>query len=217
MNRLCNVFALFLLSLIHFSLVGVSTASPTVIPPNELLSSGQRLESQEIWTRRRHEQNTASFSPTAKSRAPEKRTLTDFGSTSVQMKMLTFKIVQALSPVVGAAKFLEEFYSSIAVRAGGTWQFRPRQESITITQGPVSLVLSSMGDTIPWDFVKSMAEMLWECACLGAADLFDAIYADEAGRIAVAVSLRLADDTSGSSSGTDYREGSVPSVGSPFD
>ena len=218
MNKLCKVFALFCLSLIHFLFyVRVSTASPTVNPPSELFSFGQRLESQETWTPHGHEQNTISLSPTAKSRAPEKRMLTDFDPTTVQMKMLTFKTVQALTPIVGAARFLEGFYSGIALKAGGAWQSQPRQDSITITQGPVSLVLTSMGDTIPWDFVKTMAERMWEIACMGAADLFDAVYASEGGKIAVAVSLRLVDDTSGSSSGTDYREGSVPSVGSPFD
>lgn len=71
----------------------------------------------------------------------------------------------------------------------------------------------SIGDTIPWSFVKQIADRLWECAALGMTDLFDVAYIDDVGEIAVSVSLRLAD--SSSSSGTEFREGSVPSVTSP--
>lgn len=75
---------------------------------------------------------------------------------------------------------------------------------------------SSIGDAIPWPFVKGIAERLWECACLGMADLFDVIYIDEAGQVIVNISLRLADSSGSSSgSGTEFREGSVPSVTSP--
>ena len=60
--------------------------------------------------------------------------------------------------------------------------------------------------------MREMAETLWEAAARGFTDLFDATYADNAGKVMVMVSLRLVDPTSSSSSGTDWREGSVPSV-----
>ena len=72
-----------------------------------------------------------------------------------------------------------------------------------------------MGDSIPWEFVKKIADKLWECACMGKSDLFDVIYVDDAGQILVSISLRLADGGSSSDSGTEFREGSVPSVTSP--
>ena len=59
-----------------------------------------------------------------------------------------------------------------------------------------------------------MADKLWECACLGLTDLFDAVFMDDDGQVGVSISLRLSDGSS-SSSGTDFREGSVPSVTSP--
>ena len=73
-----------------------------------------------------------------------------------------------------------------------------------------------MGDPIPWDFVKTLADRLWHCASLGFTNLFDAIYMDDLGQVAVSISLRLTDGSS-SSSDTEFqlREGSVPSVTSP--
>ena len=130
--------------------------------------------------------------------------------------MLTYTTVGLITPVTSAAKALEEFYSSIAIKAGGAWQTQPQTDNFSIDEGNFRLAFSCMGDTIPWDFVKTIAERLWESACLGLANLFDVIYMDDSGRIAVSVSLRLAEGGS-SSSGTDYREGSVPSVTSPYD
>ena len=83
------------------------------------------------------------------------------------------------------------------------------------------LEFKCIGDSIPWSFVKEMADRLWEIACLGATDLFEAVYQDGAGKIAVAVSLKLLEGDSSSASvdsefSASYREGSVPSVGSPY-
>ena len=219
MSKFGNVFALFLLSLVHFlPFVQVSTASPTGDLPTAPLPFGQRLESRDTRTPPGPERNTVSLSQTAKSRASKKRMLPDSSSQIRKMKLLTFKTITMITPITGAAKFLEDFFSAVALEAGGAWQSRPRKESLTIAQGPFSLSFTSMGDSIPWDFVKEIAERLWETACMGAAELFDMVYSDEGGRIAVAISLRLADDMSSSSSGTDYnREGSVPSVGTPYE
>ena len=75
-----------------------------------------------------------------------------------------------------------------------------------------------MGDVIPWNFVTDLANLLWECACMGLTDLFEAIYTDEGQSVAVSVALRLVEGDGSSGSGSsgftaDYREGSVPSVG----
>ena len=218
MNKFRNIFALFLLSIIRLLLfVGVSRSSPTVDPPSALLSSRQRLESQDIWTPRGHERNTISLSQTAKSSAFEKRVLDNFSTPTISMKMISFKTITLMTPLIGAAQFLEEFYAAVAIKAAGVWSSLPRERTLTINQGLFSLIFTSTGDTIPWSFVKEMADRLWEAACLGAAELFDAMYMDEIGRVAVAISLRLADGSSSSSSDTDYREGSVPSVGTPYD
>ena len=128
--------------------------------------------------------------------------------------MLAFTTTGLIAPIASAARALEEFYSSIAINAAGPWQANPRSKSFSIQQGSFQLALRSTGDAIPWDFVKTIAERLWECACLGMTDLFEAMYMDDAGQVAVTVALRLADDGS-SSSDTFYREGSVETVTSP--
>ena len=134
------------------------------------------------------------------------------------MKMVTFQTVVAMAPVTNAAKFLESFYTSVAINAAGAWRALPQRETLRIVEGPFALSFTCFGDTIPWSFVKDMADRLWESACLGLSELFDAVYMTETGNIAVAVSMRLLEgDGSSQSSGTDYREGSVPSVGSPYD
>ena len=132
--------------------------------------------------------------------------------------MVTFQTVTVLTPITGAAQFLEDFYSRIAALAAGPWQALPQRESFSLQEGPFQLVFNCMGDTIPWSFVKEMADRLWETTRMGIAEFFDSIYMDDAGKIAVAISLKFADpNSSSSSSDTDYREGSVPSVGSPYD
>ncbi len=139
-------------------------------------------------------------------------------SPNVQMKMMSFKSVAALLPVTEAARYLEEFYSSIATNAAGAWRASPQEYSYLIQQGPFSLLFTSMGDTIPWNFVREMAERLWTCASAGMAELFEVVYMDDAGQVSCAVSLTLLDaEGSSGSAGTDYREGSVPSVGTPYD
>lgn len=145
----------------------------------------------------------------------EKRTPPGYDPTKIRMNMMTFTRVGLITPIVSAARALEEFYSSIAIRAAGAWTAEPVSENFSIQEGNFRLTFSSIGDPIPWTFVKDMAEKLWESACLGMADLFDVMYMDDAGQIAVSISLRLADGASSSSSGTDFREGSVPSVTSP--
>ncbi len=149
----------------------------------------------------------------------EKRTPPPRFSPNVLMRMSTFKSVAIILPVTEAARYLEEFYSSIAANAAGAWRTSPQEYSYTMQQGPFTLMFTSMGDTIPWNFVREMAQTLWTCASAGLAELFEVVYIDDAGKIAVAVSLSLLDgDGSSGSAGTDYnREGSVPSVGTPYD
>ena len=135
-------------------------------------------------------------------------------SGMIKMKMITFTRVGLLTPVAAAARALEDFYSSIAIKAAGVWQAEPQTDNFSIEEGSLRLTFSCIGDTIPWNFVKAMADKLWECACLGLTDLFDAVFMDDDGQVGVSISLRLSDGSS-SSSGTDFREGSVPSVTSP--
>ncbi|KAL9026444.1 MAG: hypothetical protein Q9180_007482, partial [Flavoplaca navasiana] len=89
-----------------------------------------------------------------------------------------------------------------------------------------TLMITALGDTIPWEFVQQFAVNGWNFAARGFTDLFDIMYRNADGTIIVNISLRLlnhalpeAASGSGESSQTaeDWREGSVPSVGSGAD
>ena len=218
MNTFHNALVLFLFSLTSLlPAVPFSTARPTVEPPRGSLSIPQSPEFQGLWTHHTRGRGRNSRVPFATIRATsmEKRTPPGYNPSTVKMNMMTFTRVGFITPIVSAARALEDFYSSIAIRAAGAWAEEPVSENFSIQEGNFRLTFSSIGDPIPWNFVKDMAEKLWECACLGMADLFDVMYMDDAGQVAVSISLRLADGASSSSSGTDFREGSVPSVTSP--
>ena len=86
-----------------------------------------------------------------------------------------------------------------------------------------------MGDTIPWEFVQEMAVRGCELAQKGFTDTYQIMYQNFDGSILVSVSLKvfdlaLAGPESGSGVGSssqtaagDWREGSVPSVGTGAD
>lgn len=217
-----HISALFLLSLVYIlPLMRVSTARQTVEPPSEGLAIPHPPLSQGVWTPRSHRRNGGNI-PALPRRLDasmiEQRTNPRLSSAKVQMRMVTFKTVVAMAPFTDAARFLETFYSSIAINAAGAWQALPQRNAFRIFEGPFALSFTCVGDSIPWSFVKDMADRLWECACLGMSQLFEAVFMTDARDIAVAVSLTLMEgDGSSQSSSTDYREGSVPSVGSPYD
>lgn len=216
-----SALVLFLL-LCLLTLFRLSTARPTVEPPGDYFQVPKSPLSQGAWTLHNHERNARSLSLSARANSFQQRTPPSLTTPMVPVvfktKLLTFSSTLLIEPIASAAKALEEFYSYIAFNAGSTWQTLPRRYQFNIEWGTFQLVFSSMGDTIPWDFVQEMAERLLTCARMGMSALFDAVYGDQAGQIGVAISLRLMGGViSGDSSGTDYREGSVPSVGSPYD
>ncbi len=216
MTRFHDILALFLFPLIYLlPLFTVSTARPSGEPPSGFFSILQPAQLQSVWTPRNHGRNTRAASSRIRASLSEKRTPPGFTSpVTIQMRMMAFTTTGLIAPIASAARALEDFYSSIAINAAGPWQAEPRSESFSIQQGNFRLAFRSTGDAIPWDFVKTMAERLWESACLGMSNLFEATYMDDAGQVIVSIALRLAEDGS-SSSGTYYREGSVESVTSP--
>ena len=136
------------------------------------------------------------------------------------MRAINVQAVAQVLPITVAAQFLQNFYSTIAIKASGEWLSQPESDRLVFTSGPFQLTFSSVGASIPWTFVKRMADMLREFACLGWTNLFDAYFVDVITEtIGIALSLRFAnEDGSWSSVGsTNTREGSVPSVGSPYD
>lgn len=136
----------------------------------------------------------------------------------------------------------EEFYQGIADAAQNEWALQPRLKGFMYSEGGFALAMQSWGDTIPWNFVFTMANRLWMCAAQGLPYLFDLAYSSPDGKILVSITLRLAAEAvsslvdsnsvgSGPSIGgstpnwaynptglpsdntaEDWREGSVPSV-----
>ena len=147
---------------------------------------------------------------------PSKRMMPGFTPIvhQIKMNMIQFQSIRPIVPIQKASKFLEEFYAQVAISAAGVWSQLPRRYSFAVREGNFELSFRSVGDAIPWDVIRDLAERLWECACMGATDLFEAIYSDFSGRIGLHISLSLIDSTL-SSSGDDFREGSVPSVTGP--
>ena len=144
-----------------------------------------------------------------------------------QMNLASYIKLTSMVPVTAAVKFLEDFFSSIALRAnpaGGAWSRLPERCALKIVEGRFQLDFVCIGDTIPWKFVKETADRLWEAAVLGFAELFEACYIDNTEKIGVKVTLSLVENAlnPGSASGStpdvypDWREGSVPSIDSPY-
>lgn len=217
-----RISALFFLSAICFlSLIGVSTPRPTVEPPlSQLQWITQPRQMQGLWTPHSHGQDKEAPPLRVGASMSEKRTIPNHNHNHrlVAMKIIGFQSMGIIYPIASAAKVLEDFYSSIAIKASTVWQTEPRRDFLTMDQGPFRLTITSIGDTVSWEYVQGVADSLWESAALGMAEFFQAFYADDSGRVAAAVSLKFidgAESNSGYSVGSsDWREGSVPSVGS---
>ena len=130
------------------------------------------------------------------------------------MNMVNFKKIRPIIPIHKAASFLQDFYSQVAFQAGSVWASLPPRQHFNIREGNFELMFTAIGDYIPWHVVKELADRLWQCAVLGLTDLFEATYFDQTGRIGLKVVLSIV-DSSLSSEGDDFREGSVPSVNGP--
>ena len=147
---------------------------------------------------------------------PSKRMMPGITPTvkRTSLHMFHFESIRPIVPISKAARFLEEFYAHVALSAGGVWSQLPRKYAFSIREGNFELLFNSLGDSIPWDVVKDIAERLWESAVMGMTDLFEVAFADSTGQIGLKVSMMIV-DASLSSSGDDFREGSVPSVNGP--
>ena len=132
------------------------------------------------------------------------------------MSMVHFESIRPIVPVHKASRFFSQFYANIAFLAANTWARTPRKNYFTVREGNFILTFNAVGDTIPWDLVKELAERLWACSRQGLTDLFDVYYTSPDTKIALQVSLRIIDHClSSSSDDFCYREGSVESVTGP--
>ena len=137
----------------------------------------------------------------------------DYSTTRV--KLVHYAYLATMLPITQACSFLEEFFARIATKAGEEWATLPRRSSLAIEEGMFRLEFLSAGDTIPWEFIRTTANSLWESAVMGVTQLFEMAYMNDAGTIAVQVTLTVMDGSSGSSNSLTWREGSVDSIASP--
>lgn len=215
-----KISALFFLSVICFlSLIGVSTPRPTVEPPpSQLQWIPQPRQLQGLWTPHSHGRDTRAPSLRVGASMSEKRMMPNHNHRLVATKIIAFQSMGIIYPIASAARALEDFYSGIAIKASTVWQTEPRRNYLTIDQGAFRLTISSIGDTISWQWVQSVADGLWETAALGMAEFFEAYYSDDSLTFGTAISLKFTDGAESSSGysvgSSDWREGSVPSVGS---
>lgn len=215
-----KISALSFLSAICFlSLIGVSTPRPTgEPPPSQLQWIPQPRQLQGLWTPHSYGRETQAPPLRVGASMSEKRTMPNHNHRLVKMKIIGFQSMGVIYPIAGAAKFLEDFYSNIAIKASTVWKTETRRDYLTIDQGPFRLTINSIGDTISWEWVQAVADSLWESAALGMAEFFQAYYATDSGMVGTAISLKFVDGAESSSGysvgSSDWREGSVPSVGS---
>lgn len=130
------------------------------------------------------------------------------------MHRVKFTSFGLITPLAIAAEALEKFYVEIAIKASTIWSTLPQREVFNLQLGNLRLNFHCIGDTVPWTFVKQLADRLWECACHQFTDLFEVIYMDETQRVAVKVWLEIVERSFGDSN-ESVREGSVPSITSP--
>ena len=219
MHRYHNVLTLLLYPLICLPLLAtLSTTNPIIHPPGASFPISQSPSLQSKWNPRSPGRTDLPLSGVKldllEKRVPPVPLFND--PHPARLSLFHFSKVGLVTPVVAAAKAMEGFYYSVAAKAAGEWQARPFLDRVVIQEGRLQLSFLCTGDTIPWDFVKSTAMRLYEAAALGLTDLFEAVYMDDAGTVAVTVSLKITDALSSSGGSTsDYREGSVPSVSFP--
>ena len=143
-----------------------------------------------------------------------KRMMPNFPGNTGQVYRVKFTSFGLITPLAIAARALEEFYVEVAVKASTIWATLPQRQAMNLQLGHFRLNFLCVGDTIPWTFVKKIADNLWEAACRQLTDLFEVIYMDSSQKIAVKVWLEIVEHSSGESN-DGVREGSVPSVTSP--
>lgn len=150
---------------------------------------------------------------------PSKRMMPGFSPSAkrlLKMNMVHFEKIRTITPIDKASLFFSNFYANIAHEAANAWARLPRQEYLTLKEGNFILIFNAIGDTIPWEVVKELAERLWLCSQKGLTDMFNIYFTNEAGDIGLRVTLSLVDECLSSGSGDFcYRDGSVESVTGP--
>ena len=100
---------------------------------------------------------TASRTP-ANQRGSISKRVNDFGVNDFGLELFVFEPKDLLLPIQEAAKFLNAFYSDVAINALGSWADSTPRTWIKMSAGTLALLMTTAeGNTIPWDFVAWFA------------------------------------------------------------
>ncbi|KAL8799819.1 MAG: hypothetical protein Q9182_005614 [Xanthomendoza sp. 2 TL-2023] len=134
------------------------------------------------------------------------------------MQKVLFKALASITPMPEVVHRLEELYINIIEACQDEWAKTPRMPGFYFSDDVFAFAMSCRGGVIPWEFVAEIADMLWESTARGSTVLFAMIYSSPNREVLINISLTLMQDETGSGTGgstdTNWREGSVPSVGS---
>lgn len=108
-----------------------------------------------------------------------------------QVRLVAFKIYDAIVPLSLAAPYMKAFFDAIAIEAAGAWRSQPQAALLTVTQGPFQLTASCLGARIPWSALALAAQKFSAQTDAFFVNTFDAFYEESGSAITLAFSLRL--------------------------
>lgn len=118
-------------------------------------------------------------------------------TASESFKLERFHVTAIITPVITAARFLEDFYDLIALKVEtGVWKGVPPLHSLALTRWDYRLKFFCYAAPIPWDFIQEVAIEMSEWAAKGFTAQYDAVYkaVDQFGKeIFVSVALEFMD------------------------
>ncbi|KAL8790747.1 MAG: hypothetical protein Q9195_006225 [Heterodermia aff. obscurata] len=143
------------------------------------LQTGFRIRKQEKY-QTVSTSRSVSLSSTKASKLPARNFKPRTPPLSIIPKVFTlekFHVTATLTPVLWAARFLEDFYDLIALKVEtGVWNSVPPVHSLVLTRWNYRLKFFCYAAPIPWDFIQEVAIEMSEWAAKGFTAQYDAVY-----------------------------------------
>ncbi|KAL8820182.1 MAG: hypothetical protein Q9223_001541 [Gallowayella weberi] len=148
-----------------------------------------------------------------------------FNKPILGMQKVMYTAFASITPLPQVIRRLEELYINIIEACMDEWAKTPRMPGFYFSDDVFAFAMSCQGGVIPWEFVQEVADMLWESTARGSTALFAMVYSSPNRDVLIKISLTLMQHQleaasgqpgtgTGGSTDTNWREGSVPSVGS---
>ena len=156
---------------------------------------------------RRSLPNDSSLKPSAK---PSNRPRND-GPLGTRLAIQRFHARAIITPVIVAARFLEDFYDMIAMKIeAGSYNDMTPLHTVSFQRWDYNLSFFCYQSPIPWDFIQEIAITMSDYAARGFTPAFEAIYhrIDELGKdIYVTITFKVLEEKApiGGIPGLDYR------------